>query len=154
MNWDTKDTVLLVTLILTICGWIVQHRLSIRVKQKDLILSIINEIRECAILYINDVFERLKHNEDIKNRVPGKPFKSISFLTEPNSDNLIKNVGLIVMRNAPLLGPYKKWKIKRAIDKIATLSDKWYDLKIWDDELHDKYRKEFYKYLNSIGFYD
>ena len=155
MVWDDKDTLILGGWILTICGWIAQYRLSIRSKKKDFEMLIVNEIRETAISFIADIFERLEESYRRKNSV-GKvsQVKSITiFSGPPNYKKFKKDIELILIRNSHIIGFFRRWKIMRKMNKISSFAMKAIEMDKWNDENHDKYRKIFYQHLNTIGLY-
>lgn len=132
-------------------GVIIGYRLGLRSKKKDSIVQIINEIREISINYINNIFERL-HNGN--TQAARQSHVQVIYLNSPNPDKFIKDIDLLMLRNGHLLGLLKRWKIKSTIKKIANFSIHIYEDQVWNREIHNKYRTQFYKYLNSIKIYD
>jgi hypothetical protein len=145
--------------IIVVLGWcltgVIAYRFGLRSKKKDLIVPIINEIRDAARDYMGHVFESIDYKTQLKTNPPQKGqiymFKGFFNLSP---DNLTKDIDNIINRNGHILNWYKKAKIRSKFKKIAKLSIDIIKIEHWDDKIKSDKKKRFYKYLDSIGVYD
>jgi hypothetical protein len=122
-------------------GAIFGYKLAIRVKKKELTMKVIDEIREETGEYFSSMMEY--HNGlDHFEKYP---------------DELKCKIEKIIIRNSNKINFFKIIKIRNAINKITKLvqiilNDKNHTYDKYNIE--DKYFKLYYKYLNSIGYYE
>jgi hypothetical protein len=130
-----RTTAEIIGLLIALFGAYVAYRFGLKSKKHDLIMKIITEIREEASRHTAELI-------DSSNR--------LSFMNS-KQNFLLNKIEIIMDRNGHVLNWWKKRKIIKAINKIQEL------YKTIANDKHptdNKYRKPFYKILDSIKIYD
>ena len=124
------------SIILIIVGWYIVYRLNIRLRKKDKIMVIINEIRGAAETYYKGLF-------------PNAATKG--FYQSPECE-ITDKIEEIITKYNKSLGYFQKRKIRKVFIKIAEL---FHEIEAdWDENQNEKkYYKRFYDLLEEIQIY-
>jgi hypothetical protein len=95
-------------IVLTVLSWpitgFIGYRFGIRSKKKELLLPIINDIRDTSRYYIERIFEKIDYQTSLKKNPPpkGQPYLYKAFpCIRP--DGLIEDIESIINKNGHIL---------------------------------------------------